>query len=292
MTSDKNDDTNEKIFAYVGSWGVDSPDAKSSKSGGGGIHLCLLDLEHGSLKALEHVSKDINVGMICLSPDGKYLYCTDERSNWEGRPAAGGGVHAFAVDAVTGSLRTIDGTASMGVYPCHITVDSSGMYVFVSNHGEPSHRVTKVVPDAEDRFRVETQYDDGVVAVYPIRRDGGLGHVCDVKILTGRSIDPLEQASAHPHSVNIDPENKFAFVCDKGSDRIITYRVERATGTLEFVSSLATVPGAGPRHLAFHPSLPYFFTSNEINSTVSSYEFDPQTGAVAFVQEASTLPHG
>jgi 6-phosphogluconolactonase len=290
MIDQNNDDKPGKIVAYVGSWGKDSPDEKSSKSGGGGIHLYSLDPQDGSLAELDHIAPQINAGMICISPNRRYLYCTDERKNWEGSQRGGGGVHAFEIDPRRGSLRYIDGTASMGVYPCHMTVDARGTYVFVCNHGEPHEGVTKVILDEDGIYQIRMGYDDGVVAVYPVRVDGGIGRVCDVKVLTGSSLDAIEQASAHPHSVNIDPGNKFAMVCDKGSDRIITYRINHASGRLESASSLETTPGSGPRHLAFHPALPYFFTSNEINSTISSYEYDPETGEVSFIQDVATLP--
>jgi 6-phosphogluconolactonase len=290
MFNQNNDDKPEKMVAYVGSWGKDSPDEKSSRSGGGGIHIYALNPQDGSLAEIDHVAPQVNTGMICISPNQRHLYCTDERKNWEGSQRGGGGVHAFEIEPESGSLRYIDGTASMGVYPCHIAVDARGTYVFVCNHGEPHEGVTKVVVDEDGIYQVKMGYDDGVVAVYPVRVDGGIGRVCDVKVLMGNSTDVIEQASAHPHSVNIDFENKFAIVCDKGSDRIITYRINHASGTLELASALDAVPGSGPRHLAFHPSLPYFFTSNEINSTISSYEYDPQTGEVSFIQEAATLP--
>ena len=36
--------------------------------------------------------------------------------------------------------------------------------------------------------------------------------------------------------------------------------------------------GAGPRHLAFHPSRPWVYVVNELDSSVTDYRFDVDTG--------------
>ena len=33
-------------------------------------------------------------------------------------------------------------------------------------------------------------------------------------------------------------------------------------------------PGAGPRHMVFHPTLPVVYVINEMHSTVSVYNYD------------------
>jgi 6-phosphogluconolactonase len=49
-------------------------------------------------------------------------------------------------------------------------------------------------------------------------------------------------------------------------------------------------PGAGPRHLAFHPSLPLVFVANELDSTVTTLRFDGARGALSALETRSTLP--
>lgn len=48
--------------------------------------------------------------------------------------------------------------------------------------------------------------------------------------------------------------------------------------------------GAGPRHLAFHPTLPVVYLVNELNGTVTVFEMDVKTGALSLLETASTLP--
>lgn len=49
--------------------------------------------------------------------------------------------------------------------------------------------------------------------------------------------------------------------------------------------------GAGPRHIALHPTAPFVFVSNELDSTVTSLRFDPERGTLTAVDTQSTLPN-
>ena len=51
-------------------------------------------------------------------------------------------------------------------------------------------------------------------------------------------------------------------------------------------------PGAGPRHLAFHPNARYVYVINEIGSTVDVFAWDADAGTLAPLQTIATLPDG
>ena len=63
-------------------------------------------------------------------------------------------------------------------------------------------------------------------------------------------------------------------------------------GKLEPATSpeAATEPGAGPRHCDFHPTGPWAYVINELNSTIQCYQHDPKTGELKGFQTISTLP--
>src|SRR5256885_5246354 len=52
------------------------------------------------------------------------------------------------------------------------------------------------------------------------------------------------------------------------------------------------ISGAGPRHIAFHPTLPLVFVANELDSTVATLRFDADRGALSLVDTRSTIPAG
>src|SRR5207248_6934862 len=51
-------------------------------------------------------------------------------------------------------------------------------------------------------------------------------------------------------------------------------------------------PGAGPRHIAFHPTLPLVLVANELDSTVATLRFDAERGALSPLDTFSTVPAG
>ena len=55
---------------------------------------------------------------------------------------------------------------------------------------------------------------------------------------------------------------------------------------------LKTKPGAGPRHIAFHPSGPWCYLLNELDSTLSVCAFDGDDGRLEELQTEACLPAG
>ena len=53
---------------------------------------------------------------------------------------------------------------------------------------------------------------------------------------------------------------------------------------------VVTRRGAGPRHAAFHPTAPYAYVLNELDSTLTTYRFDPEGGGLVPLQVITTLP--
>ena len=51
-------------------------------------------------------------------------------------------------------------------------------------------------------------------------------------------------------------------------------------------------PGAGPRHLSFHPNGRFVFAISELSSTITSFAWDGAKGALRSIGTLSTLPAG
>ena len=49
-------------------------------------------------------------------------------------------------------------------------------------------------------------------------------------------------------------------------------------------------PGAGPRHLAFHPNGKFAYVLSEVNSTVTAFAYDAKNGSFSTLQTLSTIP--
>jgi 6-phosphogluconolactonase (cycloisomerase 2 family) len=99
-------------------------------------------------------------------------------------------------------------------------------------------------------------------------------------------------AGPHPHYVGFDPSARFLLAPDRGTDRTLIYRLDLVSGKLvpnnpAFATSR---PGAGPRHLAFHPTKPWAYLCGELDSTVTAYAWDAARGELKPFQVITTLP--
>ncbi len=87
-------------------------------------------------------------------------------------------------------------------------------------------------------------------------------------------------SDAKTHSVRVDRSGKHVFAPNLESNNIGQLPVQlRRTGqlTANTPATVAAAPPAddyrkaGPRHIALHPSKPYAYVANELNSTITAY---------------------
>jgi 6-phosphogluconolactonase len=279
--------TPKKLYAYVSSW----TKGPFGAGGGGGISVFTVNMSDGSLTQVSRTGQEfdgLNGGNLCITADGRFLYCTHEAPNLNGKAGAGGGVHAFSIDRNTGSLTHLNMQPSMGVNPCFIIVDKTGSRVLVANHGDLVKAVKVVKRNGVPV--IENSTDDGTVAMFAVQPDGSLEPACDVAVFEPRPItDPGAGAAAH--SVNFDRTGRYVVACDVGANHIYVFPFDPSSRTLAG-KSFPTPGDKAPRHSVFHPRAPYFFITNEREASLSSFHFDSNTGEVSFVQTVPTIPAG
>jgi 6-phosphogluconolactonase len=234
-------------------------------SGSKGIYRLTLDPDTGKLSEPELVAETVSPSFLAWHPNGKYLYAVNELDS--------GTVTAFAVDPDSGKLTTLNHQATRGSAPCHLSVDPTGRFLLVANYGSGNLVVLRIDPE------------------------GRLGEFVQAFQPKGSGANPRRQDGPHAHCVRFDPSGLYAVEADLGLDRVHVFRFDpgNTTEPLRLVAELkAASPGAGPRHLAFHPSGRYFFVNNEMNSTVTSYHFYPVGPKELFtpIETLSTLPEG
>src|SRR6202162_4729781 len=75
-------------------------------------------------------------------------------------------------------------------------------------------------------------------------------------------------------------------------DEVHIYQLKAATAAMEASPTgfVKVAPGAGPRHLAFHPNGRLVYLINEMASSIITFAYDPQAGTLHELQTVSTLP--
>jgi 6-phosphogluconolactonase len=288
-----------RAFAYVGR----QTPGFAGAAMGGGIDVFRINMTDGSLQPVSSNGpevQDLNSDGMCVSANGRFLYCVNRTTALGAVPGSGGGVVAFSINRADGSLRHLNTQPSMGAMPVSVKIDRTNSRVIVGNHGAVSRvvRVTK----RNGMPVIERPTDDGTVALYPVGADGSLGTVSDVAVfaeppapgsqgIRPEAIGPTALVQIGPacHDVAFDRTDRWIIATDNGYDHIYVYPFTPGLKTLRGKAYPAP-PGKAPRHIAVHPRAPYFFITNEREPSVSSYHLDPGTGEVRLVQTIATVP--
>jgi len=227
-----------------------------------GIYLVRMDRASGELLQVGAVNAGANPSFLSIHPNRRVLYAVNEVEH--------GAVIAFAIAGGTGELTRRGEQPSEGGAPCFVSVDRSGRALLVAN------------------------YAGGSVALLSIQMDYTLAPAASVVQHTGTGPNAERQEAPHAHCILPDPSNRFALAADLGADRVFVYRLDLQGRSLRHIEEgdAGLRPGAGPRHLAFHPTLPLVFVANELDSTVATLRFDAERGALSLLDARSTLPAG
>ncbi|MFE2297327.1 lactonase family protein [Streptomyces sp. NPDC059445] len=223
----------------------------SGDGGGKGIGVATYDPATGAVTGGGVVTGVDNPSFLAVHPDGRALYAVDEQD-------------AGAVTAVGLPGREVLGSRSTGGSgPCHLSVHPSGRWLLSAN------------------------YASGSVTVHPVEASGALGERTDLVRHTSPAPGPGQQGP-HAHQFVTAPDGGHLLAVDLGTDTVYTYRLDETRGTLTEVSRARTRPGAGPRHLTFHPGGRYAYLANEADNTVTVCGYDPATGRLSVGEAQST----
>jgi 6-phosphogluconolactonase len=243
------------ITVYVGCY--TTPDRAGR---GEGISAFRMDEHSGAWTPLGLAARTANPSFLISHPTRPVVYCVHGGMMSE--------VSAFAIEG-EGRLAPLGSRPSGGVNPVHLNLHPSGRWLVVAN------------------------YTGANIAMLPVSESGALDDPCDIVPLHGTpGPDPKEQSSPHPHDIPLDPSGEFVAVPDKGLDCVFVFRVDAQTGRFRPAAppSVESAPGAGPRHIAFHPRERWAYVINELNSTVTTYAFDQGGDGMRYLQTIPSIP--
>jgi 6-phosphogluconolactonase (cycloisomerase 2 family) len=223
----------------------------SAEGGGTGIGVATYDPDSGRVEGTGTISGVGNPSYLAVHPDGRTLYAVNEREDG-------------AVTAVRLADRKVLGSRGTGGSgPCHLSVHPGGRWLLSANYGS------------------------GSVAVHPIGASGALGERTDL-VTHSRPAPGPGQQGPHAHQFVTSPDGGHVLAVDLGTDTVYTYRLDERTGRLTEVAQAHTRPGAGPRHLTFHPGGRHAYLANEVDNTVAVCAYDRRSGELTVGEPQST----
>ncbi|TKT04240.1 lactonase family protein [Streptomyces lasalocidi] len=223
----------------------------SAEGGGRGIGLATYDPGSGRITGTGTLTGVPDPSYLAVHPDGRTLYAVNERER--------GSVTAVRI----GDRKVLGSRPTGGAQPCHLSVHPSG------------------------RWLLSADYGSGTVAVHPVDASGALGERTALVRHTRPAPGPGQQGP-HAHQVVTAPDGEHVLAVDLGTDTVYSYRLDDRAGTLTEVAQAHTRPGAGPRHLTFHPGGRYAYLADELDDTVAVCAYDPETGRLRIGAPQST----
>jgi len=251
--ADNEEMKSDQTFAYVGSY--TSPERNGH---GNGINVYRVDPRTGALRHIQHLGRLENPSFLAINAAGDRLYSVHgDRSE----------ATSYSIDCQTGRLAILNRQPTGGHNPIHLAFDAKQRFLVVSNYGSDS------------------------LAALPIGKDGALGPYSTLTTISA-PLGPhrTEQKNVRPHHNPLDRAGRTFYLPCKGSDCVIGYRFDARRGVLAETSRVAARPGAGPRHIDFHPRRPFAYVINELDSTINTYRQDTKSGALMPLQTVPSTP--
>lgn len=214
--------------------------------------------ENGELHLIQAVESGESPTFLALHPDRNYMYAINEIH--EGRATS------FSVDTASGRLKQENTEPIDGIGPCYVSLSPDGSWLLAAC------------------------YAGGSLSVLPILESCQVGKVSHVVKHNGSGPDPKRQDVPHAHSIRFDPSGRFALACDLGTDKVHVYKLENGKLVANEHPYGESEPGAGPRHIAFHPSGQWVYVATEMGNTVETFAWDSAAGRLELAKSITSLP--
>jgi 6-phosphogluconolactonase len=300
-------ETLERLWVYVGTY--------TGKSKG--IYLGKLDLQSGELTLIGVAAKTTNPSFLAAHPTHSFLYAVNEADSVPGFKS--GTVSAFALDPQTGALTFLNQQSSRGMSPTHLVVDASGKNVLAANYNSGSVAVLPI--EAGGSLGVATGFAQHhgssvnksrqagphahCVALAP---DNRFAFVADLGLdqVLIYQFDPVAGtltpnappfAAVAPGSgarhLAFHPDGHTAYVINELFSTITTFGYDAATGALQPVQTISTLPDGYKKanaaaEVRVHPSGKFLYASNRGPDSIAVFAIDPATGLLSLIGHQPT----
>ncbi len=231
------------------------------------IFLCEMDPVKGEIAVLDSFAGARGPSYLAYSPDRNHLYSINQEIFDSSSDDMS--VSSFRINRDNLKLELLNSQSSQGVGPCHVYCSKKGPYLFTAN------------------------YSSGNIAAFPISKSGEIQPATAVFQSSGTGPNVNRQEGPHTHSVTMDLKENYVLSPDLGTDRVLIFEFDHHSGTLTPNPAqpfLKLAPGAGPRHLVFHPSGKFVYVVNELDATVTACRYNEDNGTLTKLQSVSTVP--
>ncbi|MCR8633419.1 lactonase family protein [Paenibacillus radicis (ex Xue et al. 2023)] len=224
------------------------------------LYLCEFHEEDGSLTLVNSYNDMSKTSYLVVDASRNILYVVGMDFENEGIAVS----YIFNPD--TKQLQLVSKQATLGKNPIYVSTDPDFTALFAAN------------------------FTGGSIIALPLKPGGIMEDIsCCISFEVHR-IGFGSKNKSRPHSIVVDPTNRFVVVPDLGTDRLYIYEIDYAHHDLKLKQAIFVEPGSGPRHFLFHPTNHCAYMINEYSSTITIFTHDASQCVLETIQTVSTLP--
>ena len=269
----------EKYYALVGHCKM-APGLKL------GVSVYDYDPATAAMTHIGDFDRGLKVGAQTYSAEHNKVYVVDEFWSLEGKTGGGGHVASYNLNKETGNLERTGIQRTFGTNPSYLTVDKTGRYLLVTHHCT-EHFVTRLVK-TEKGYDAVVEHDLCTLLLYRLEENGDIGPIVDVFEVPGKDVEGGHKFP-HMHCVVPDREKNYYIICDKGLDKLYSFRIDYENERIVKCHEVDGKPGSEPRYCNFHPVKPIFYSNHESSTEVSIYGLNGADGKFSLLGSCESV---
>ncbi len=225
-------------------------------------YVVTFNAENGNLTLIDSIHTGINASFIAADTKRKQFYAVNELAG----AIPQGKIRAFSYSIPWNRAVASSICSTQGNDPCHVSIDTKNNMVTAAN------------------------YSSGNIISIKTNTLGKLN--CDQKINNQHKSGNKSEASTppHAHQTTKAPFGNYLYACDLGANAIFVYKIKNHPLAVEPLHTIEAEPGAGPRHMLFHPNQKFAYVVNELNGTVECFSTNKKNGNLSRIQTVATTP--
>lgn len=239
--------------------------------------------------AMTHIGdfdRGLKVGAQIYNPKTSNVYVVDEFWSLEGKTGGGGHVVSFHLCKDTGKLERSSIRRTFGTNPSFLALDKTGKYLLVAHHCTEQF-ITRLVKMAYG-YDAVVEHDLCTLLLYRLEDNGDIGPIVDVFEVPGKDVEGGHKFP-HLHCVVPDPNRDYFIVCDKGLDKIYSFRIDYENEKIIKCHEVEGKSGSEPRYCNFHPMKPIFYSNHESSTEVNVYELNREDGTFSLLTSCESV---
>lgn len=262
-------------------------------SGGGQIQGFKFNLMTGALESIGVTPvPGGSITYLAFHPKGFAIYATSE--------SAQGNVRAFSVAKGTGKLSSLgDASDTGGSGAVHVSVHPTGKWLFVSNYNGGNVRVfglnestgaieaaSDTQPTAGESHQILSDPSGNFVFV-PCRGDNKI-HQYKFNSVTGKLTANGTVNSTDPRHMIFHPQKNLAYLVNENSASVVTYSLNKETGTLTEIKLLPLPEENQASHIEITPDGGFLYAGGRSKPAIHAFKVQGETESLAVVGKHTT----